>query len=216
MLFLLLGYTFIFGLLGEVPQLPILGQTIRGLYFHVPMWFGMVTLFFFSFLYAIFFLRTKKTFWDRKAYAFAQVGMLYGILGLLTGMLWAKFTWGKYWSGDPKQNSAAVCLLIYSAYFLLRFSFTSHIQLQAKMNSVYSILAFFMSILLLFILPRLTDSLHPGNGGNPGFNVYDLDGSLRWIFYPAIIGWIWWGIIMANMIHRYLNLKHQLLYTYEN
>jgi heme exporter protein C len=39
------------------------------------------------------------------------------------------------------------------------------------------------------VLPRLTDSLHPGNGGNPGFNTYDLDNSMRKVFYPSIIAW---------------------------
>jgi heme exporter protein C len=44
-------------------------------------------------------------------------------------------------------------------------------------------------LVFIMVLPRLTDSLHPGNGGNPGFNSYDLDNDLRKVFYPAVIGW---------------------------
>ena len=52
---------------------------------------------------------------------------------------------------------------------------------------------------LLFVLPRMTDSLHPGNGGNPGFNFYDLDSQLRIVFYPAVIGWALLGLWMAEL-----------------
>jgi heme exporter protein C len=55
------------------------------------------------------------------------------------------------------------------------------------------------TIWLLLILPRMTDSLHPGNGGNPGFNQYDLDSKMRAIFYPAIIGWTLLGVWMMQM-----------------
>ena len=56
-----------------------------------------------------------------------------------------------------------------------------------------------MLIPLIFILPRMTDSLHPGNGGNPGFNVYDMNSQLRIVFYPAVIGFILLGIWITNI-----------------
>ncbi len=56
-----------------------------------------------------------------------------------------------------------------------------------------------MLIPLIFILPRLTDSLHPGNGGNPGFNVYDLNSQLRIVFYPAVIGFICLGLWISDI-----------------
>jgi len=174
------------------------------------MWFGMIMLFFISFIFSIQYLRTENIQWDKKSTAFAQIGMLYGILGLATGMVWAQYTWGNFWSGDPKQNCAAICLFIYFAYFILQYAFAHNTFLRAKMSNVYNIIAFGMSCLLLLILPRLSDSLHPGNGGNPGFNIYDLDGKLRWIFYPSVFGWLFLGIGMANIVSRYLILKHKL------
>jgi heme exporter protein C len=54
-------------------------------------------------------------------------------------------------------------------------------------------------IVLIFVLPRLTASLHPGNGGNPGFNSYDLDSRLRLVFYPAVLGWIFIGFWIAEL-----------------
>jgi heme exporter protein C len=55
---------------------------------------------------------------------------------------------------------------------------------------------------LIFILPRLTASLHPGNGGNPGFNSYDLDSKLRLVFYPAVFGWTLIGYWIADLSIR--------------
>ena len=70
---------------------------------------------------------------------------------------------------------------------------------KGKISSVYNVFAFAMLIPLIFILPRLTDSLHPGNGGNPGFNVYDLDSQLRIVFYPAVVGFILLGIWITDI-----------------
>jgi heme exporter protein C len=63
---------------------------------------------------------------------------------------------------------------------------------------------------LLFILPRLSDSLHPGNGGNPGFNAYDLDNNLRKVFYFAVMGWTLLGYWMATIAVRLSLTKKQL------
>ena len=66
-----------------------------------------------------------------------------------------------------------------------------------------------MLIPLIFILPRLTDSLHPGNGGNPGFNVYDLNSQLRIVFYPAVIGFICLGLWIADIKYKLLKVVNK-------
>ena len=135
---------------------------------------------------------------DIKSYNYANVGVYFGILGLITGMFWAKYTWGTFWTNAPKLNGSAVGLLIYFSYFVLRSSIKDESQ-KGKISSVYNVFAFAMLIPLIFILPRLTDSLHPGNGGNPGFNVYDLDSQLRIVFYPAVVGFILLGIWITDI-----------------
>jgi heme exporter protein C len=64
-------------------------------------------------------------------------------------------------------------------------------------------------IVLLFILPRLTDSLHPGNGGNPGFGGYDLDSRMRTVFYPACMGWILIGVWISTLRYRIRLIENQ-------
>jgi heme exporter protein C len=194
----LLVYTLTAGLLLDVPRLPILNETIRALYFHVTMWFGMIIMLVVAVIYSIKYLRTSDLKHDDMAIEFTNAAILFGILGITTGMLWAKFTWGDYWSGDPKQNASAIGLLMYFAYLILRNSMTD-VHQRARIGAVYNIFAFAAFIPLIFVLPRLTDSLHPGNGGNPGFNAYDLDSKLRMVFYPAVIAWTLMGTWISSV-----------------
>ena len=205
---LLLTFTATAGILFEVPRLPILNETIRVLYFHVPLWFTMIFLLLLSSVNAYRFISTKNIKYDLISYNYAHVGVYFGVLGILTGMVWANYTWGTFWTNDPKLNGSAIGLLIYFGYFILRNSIEDESK-KAKVSSVYSVFAFSMLIPLIFILPRLTDSLHPGNGGNPGFNIYDLNSQLRIVFYPAVIGFICLGLWIADVKHKMLKITNK-------
>ena len=202
----LLFYTVIMGFLGPVPRLPILNESIRNLYFHVPMWFGMMIILGVSVVYSIKYLRNPVPAHDDVAVQSAHTGILFGALGLVTGMIWARFTWGAWWVNDPKLYGAAIAMLIYCAYLVLRNSLEDEGQ-RARISAIYNIFAFATLVPLLFILPRLTDSLHPGNGGNPGFNVYDQAKHLRPIFYPAVIGWTLLGVWLTQLHVRVRKLQ---------
>ena len=204
----LVFYVLIAGLLGEVPRLPILNETIRNLYFHVTMWFSMIILFLISIIYSIRYLRSNDIVHDDWAVESAISGLVLGLLGLVTGMLWARFTWGAYWVNDPKLNGAAIAILIYLAYFILRQSFDDE-RKRARLSAVYNIFAFIFMIVFIGILPRLTDSLHPGNGGNPAFSQYDLNSDMRKVFYPAVIGWALVGYWIVQIRLRIRRMERQ-------
>ena len=144
MSFVLLVYTIVAGFLLDVPHLYILNETIRNLYFHVCMWFGMMILFIISFVYSIKYLRNFNYRNDLFAKNFAAVGCLFGILGYATGTVWASYTWvtdqGQSLGSilkEPKLIGAAIALLIYAAYFVLRGSFTD-IDKRARISAVYN------------------------------------------------------------------------------
>lgn len=206
----LLLYVHIGGLLFDVPRLNILNETIRALYFHVPMWFGMVLLFGISVFYAVRYLQNPTSNFDIKSVEYANVGLVFGILGMITGMLWANYTWGSPWHGDPKQNGAAIALLVYLAYFILRSSIQNEEQ-KARLSAVYNIFAFAAMVPLIFIIPRLTSSMHPGSGGNPGFNMYDLDSKMRLVFYPAVVGWFLIGVWIVSLRVKMRELEEEIL-----
>jgi heme exporter protein C len=207
---LLTAYSLIAGFLLPVPEREILNETIRNLYFHVPMWFSMMTIMGISVVYSVMFLSGYKIKNDIVAASAANTGMLLGALGLATGSLWARFTWGAWWTSDVKLNGAAITMLIYFAYFVLRGSIDEE-QKRARIAAVYNIFAFVMLIVFLNILPRMTDSLHPGMGGNPGFKMYDLDSTMRTVFYPAVLGWILLSVWVLNIKVRIEKLKYNLL-----
>jgi heme exporter protein C len=205
----LLLYSVIFGLIGEVPRQPILNETIRNVYFHVPMWFGMMALMISSLTYSIKYLRQGQIQDDVYAVEYANVAIVFGVLGFITGSLWGNYTWGDPLPKDPKIIAVEVGLLIYSAYFVLRGSFEDE-QKKARLSAVYNIFAFASFMPLVWILPRLTDSLHPGNGGNPAFGKYDMDSNMRMVFYPAILAWILVGVWIASLRIRIKLLNNYL------
>lgn len=171
------------------PNREILNESIRNLMFHVPMWFSMMLVMTIAMVYSIKYLRTFDMKYDLIAREAVKVGLLLGILGLATGSLWARFTWTQWWVNDTKLNGAAITTLIYLAYNILRGSINEE-QNKARIAAVYNIFAYVILIVMLMILPRITDNLHPGNGGNPAFSKYDLDSALRMVFYPAVLGWM--------------------------
>lgn len=206
---ILLLYTLIGGFLIEVPRQVILYESIRNLYFHVPMWFTMIFLFLLSTINSIKNLSSGSIEHDRKAIEYVNVGIVFGILGTITGSIWAQFTWGAWWTNDVKLNGSAITMLIYLAYVILRGSMDDE-QKRARISAVYNIFAFVMLIVFIGILPRMTDSLHPGNGGNPGFNNYDLDSNMKLVFYPAVIGWILLGLWISDIRLRISRLNEKL------
>ena len=197
----LLFYTFIAGFLITVPDIGNLQQTIRNLFFHVPMWFGQLALISVSLVYSIMFLRKPERRYDIIASEYAKTGIVFGVLGLITGAIWATYTWGSPWSNDPKQLGAAIALLIYLAYFVLRNSMTD-IDKRARVAAVYNIFAYFIYVPMIMILPRMVESLHPGGQGvegNPGLSGQDLDPTMRMVFWPAVLGWTLLGIWITTL-----------------
>lgn len=199
------------GIVGGVPAKPIINESIRNLYFHVSMWFAMMILFTVALVNAVKYLRTGKLKYDIYAVEYTNAGIVFCILGLVTGMIWANYTWGKPWSNDPKQTGAAIALLIYLAYLVLRGSLTD-IDKRARVSAVYGVFAFFMLIPTLWVIPRLLESLHPGGMGNPAFNTKDADVRMRVVFWPlAVPGWTLLGVWITTLRIRTRILEEKKL-----
>ncbi len=205
---LLLLYAFAGGLLMPVPARPIVNESIRNLYYHVPMWFGMMTIMTISVVNAIKYLRATHLLYDIYSARYAGTGMVLGVLGLVTGAIWATYTWGEPWSNDIKQILAAIALLIYAAYFILRSSIED-IDKRARVSAVYNIFAYTMLFPTLFIIPRLYDSLHPGGEGNPAINQNDIDPLMRLVFWPSVLGWTLLAVWITTLFIRLYKLREK-------
>lgn len=194
------------GFLIRIPQIPILEESARNLFLHVPMWFTMTIAFAMAFYFSLRYLNDESIKWDMKAETATAVGLVFGICGLLTGSLWAKFTWGSWWTfSEPKMNLAALAMLIFVAYFILRKAFNDPVR-RAKISSVYNIFGVTTIPFLLYIIPRQLPSLHPGADGNPAFSEITAP-ELRFIFYPAVIGFIALSLWIMDVVNRSKQLE---------
>jgi len=204
----LLLYAVVAGFFVEVPG-SMIGETMRNLFFHVGMWFGMFAMLLVSFLYSLRYLRSFHRQDDRVAVEAVNTSLMFGFLGIFTGMIWANFTWGVPWVKDPKLNGAAVGIVIYLAYMVLRSSIDDPGK-KAKVSAVYNIFAFVLWIVFILILPRLaSESIHPGRDSNPVLPM-SLSVPMRYVFYPAAIGWVLLGIWVMTIRVRAGNIKDRL------
>ena len=216
----LLLYTFTAGFLVKLPprvayEESNMYESMRNFFFHVPMWFSQMAIITVSLVYSIKYLRNPLAKYDWWAAEFARTGTVFGCLGLVTGSIWANYTWGSPWSNDPKQIGAAIALLVYLAYFVLRNSMTD-IDKRGRVAAVYNIFAYFIYIPMVMILPRMVESLHPGGKGvegNPGLSGNSLDPAMRAIFWPAVIGWILLGVWITLLKMRIRILEDKKMTT---
>ena len=155
------------------PMIQGLGELGRNMLFHVPMSMVAFVAFLMGTIYSILFLVKKNFDYDRQARASSAAGLIFTILATVTGSIWARFSWGTFWNWDPRETSIFILLLIYAAYFMLRSLLEESEDKKARIAAVYNIIAFVSVPFLMFVVPRITQSLHPGGGGTeaPVLNV---------------------------------------------
>ena len=214
---LLLTYALIAGLLLPVPDIGgNIQQTSRNLFYHVPMWFTMYLMMAFSVTFSLLYLIKQKERFDEYASESAWVGVLFGLLGLTTGSVWSRVTWGEllsdtdlaaWWVWDPKQTLALTAVLIYFAYFVLRNAIEEP-RNQARISAVYNLFAAASLIPLTLIIPRIVGGLHPGGSeGSPVFNQKDISNDFRLIFYPAILGFMCLALWILDLRTRIRSIQ---------
>ncbi|GAB4325530.1 MAG: hypothetical protein Kow0074_19340 [Candidatus Zixiibacteriota bacterium] len=156
--------------LGMLPQG---GDVSRIFFFHVPMAQVSFVSFVVAAIYAIAYLRKRNPDFDRYAHTAAELGILFSIVALVTGAIWANAAWGAYWNWDPRQLFLFILILFYGAYFALRQSVVN-MDTRRRLSAVYLIFGGAISPLLFFVLPRMYQSLH-GEANkvvtNPGSNM---------------------------------------------
>ncbi|MEZ4805112.1 MAG: cytochrome c biogenesis protein CcsA [Bacteroidia bacterium] len=183
-------YTLVYGLLIDIPtDVGILDETIRNLFYHVPMWFGMMLILMAAWVNSILFLTKPTTKRDVYATELTNTGILLGFCGLFTGMFWGYNTWGSPWTLDPKLNGVAAGMAMYGGYWLLQKSIQES-EKRARISAVYNVFIFPLFIALIWVMPKLAaSSIHPGSGESVNFKSYNSSNNMELVFYPAVIGW---------------------------
>ena len=183
------------------PLIQGLGELGRNMLFHVPMSFVAFIAFLLATIYSILFLFKRNMEYDFRARASSSIGLLFTILSTVTGSIWARFSWGTFWNWDPRETSIFILLLIYIAYFLLRSLLEDAEEKKARIVAVYNIIAFVTVPFLMFVLPRITQSLHPGSSGTEA-PVINLSGKTH--TDPILSYFLWTNVLLFTLLFLWI------------
>ena len=135
------------------------GAVQRILYFHVPVaWGSMLGIFIVSGS-SIMYLWKKNEKWDRLAVASAEVGVVFGGLMLLSGMIWARPVWAVWWTGEAKLTTALILFFIYVAYLMFRAYFPPGAQRQ-RLAAVIGLIGA-VNTPIIYFAANLWSQAHP-------------------------------------------------------
>lgn len=99
-----------------------------------------------------------------KMNAAVELGMIFAVLTMATGILFSQVQWGDWWHNDPRQVSFLIVLFIYAGLLGVRGAFGDSIR-RDRTTSAYALAAVLPAIFLIFIYPRLSfvkqQSFHP-------------------------------------------------------
>jgi heme exporter protein C len=199
------------------------GEVQRIFYFHVPAFAGAFVAFGATVVAGGLYLYTRNVKWDTLALAGVEVGLTLGLMNLVTGMVWSRPIWNTWWTWDPRLTSAAITILTYAAYLMLRNGIENPDQ-RRLFAAVYGILAM-STVIITLMIPRIRpDTIHPVVIGPSPQNT-DAKGAFEFsqrigmvvginsfiwsVLVPLTL--IWWRIRLQNMSDRVQALKAELL-----
>jgi heme exporter protein C len=189
------------------PLVPVLGETTRVLYFHIPAAWVTVLALGWSMVHSVLYLWRRRMEHDHHAAAAAEIGLLFCVLATVSGSLWAKAMWGSYWNWDPRETSIFFLLLIYAAYLALRSAIEPP-ERRARLAAIYSAAAFVSVPFLRFVVPRIYFSLHPDPIINPRGKV-DMDPRIRVAFFAMLLGFTGLFFWMQSLRVRVARLEQR-------
>jgi heme exporter protein C len=142
-----------------VPREAVMGDLQRIFYFHVSSaWVGYLALFV-AFVGSVLFLSRRELRWDRLALCSVEIGLVFMTEAIITGSIWAKATWGVWWTWEPRLTTSAVLWAIYASYMTLRRAMEDQSR-RARVAAVYGVLGF-VSVPINFMAIRWWRTVHP-------------------------------------------------------
>src|SRR6476660_3203864 len=146
--------------LWPAPAQGFIGESSRIVFFHVPCAWTSALAFLVAAGYSAAYLARRNPRHDDLAAGAVRLGLLFAVLALVTGALFAKIMWGAYWNWDPRESSFLLLIFLYAAYLFLRAAVEDPAR-RARMAAAYALFAAVLMPFLFFVAPRVTQSLHP-------------------------------------------------------
>ena len=136
--------------------------------------------------YSLAYLSTRNSRFDRIAHAAVRLGLLFAALTLVTGSLFARIMWGSFWNWDPRESSYLLLLFLYGAYLFLRAAVDDP-ERRARIAAAYALFSAVLMPFLVFVVPRMTRSLHPQTVINPQGKIL-MDTPTKTVFFAGLLG----------------------------
>lgn len=142
------------------------------------------------------FQRTKELVWDIRSVACMELGYIFCLMTMATGIIFSKVQWGEWWQNDPRQTSFLMVLLIYAAYFGLRGAIQDETK-RAQNSGVYALAALMPMLFLTFVFPRLpgVESFHPSESIMKG----QIKGQYAYVVIAVMVLMAWMSVWMYRM-----------------
>lgn len=199
------------------PMEAVMGQVQRVFYFHVAnAWVGMLG-FLVAAIAGVAYLRTSHRKWDIVGLAAVEISFVFFFVAIVSGSIWARGSWGTWWTWDPRLTTAAIVELVYAAYFMLRQGVDDPDR-RARYGAIYAALSF-ISVPITFISIRILRTIHPvlfgGAGGEGGFEMTSkmlvtfMFSLLTFSFVFADL--LWHRIRLGHLAEKAENLRLKLL-----
>ncbi|HSB66087.1 MAG TPA: cytochrome c biogenesis protein CcsA [Anaerolineales bacterium] len=199
------------------PMEAVMGQVQRVFYFHVAnAWVGMLG-FLVAAIAGVAYLRTSQRKWDIVGLAAVEISFVFFFIAIVSGSIWARGSWGTWWTWDPRLTTAAIVELVYAAYFMLRQGVDDPDR-RARYGAIYAALSF-VSVPITFISIRILRTIHPvlfgGAGGEGGFEMTSkmlvtfMFSLLTFSFVFADL--LWHRIRLGNLAEKAENLRLKLI-----
>lgn len=157
------------------PREAVMGDVQRVFYFHVSAgWVGMIAFLVTAVAGAMVLLRGDRR-WDRVALASVEIGVVFTLINIVSGSIWARPIWNTWWTWDPRLVTASVMELIYVAYLMLRQAIEDP-ERRARFAAVYGIVGF-VSVPITFLSIRFLRTIHPvviGSGDPSAEGTFDM------------------------------------------
>jgi heme exporter protein C len=201
----------------------VMGLVQKVFYFHVATaWIGMLG-FFVAMVAGIIYLATHRTRpdankWDIVALAGVEIGLVFTLICIVTGSIWARPIWNSWWTWDPRLTTVTIMELAYAAYLMLRAGIEDP-ERRARFGAVYSIVAF-ISVPLTFFSIRIWRTIHPvviGSGDPTASGAFDMTAKMGLTFAMSLVAFsfifvtlLWHRIRMGHLAEKVEQLKLRL------
>jgi heme exporter protein C len=178
----------------------VMGMVQKVFYFHVAAaWVGMLSFIVAAVAGAIY-LKTSKTKWDILSFAAVEIGIVFAIIAICTGSIWARPVWNTWWTWDPRLTTTAIMTLVFIAYLMLRQGIDDP-EKRARFGAVYTIIGA-LSVPLTFLSIRIFRTIHPVVIGAPSATSAAFDMSPRMLQTFLFSLFVWSVVFIALIWHR--------------